>query len=577
MSSRSIYSQAGCRTLKLTSLFCALLALGLVPGIALAQGLETPPVTSFRPDTTLPKVQVPEFVITGKAEVELPRAYKPSIEIDSSFFQNKDLTGTVLNVPADLSLSRQQLASGNGFPDLFVKASIGHYTTANYIVSGAAETKEGWVLNGSINGGYSNGFIPYTMQRDFSVRAGVSKDLKFAQSEVSSNSIGFGYSRSSYYLYGQIIPASPYLRKTDNVSLGISSNMDLGDVPLAIGLNFDRSSISDYWNAVESSIGLDGSTQIPLPSGWIVGNASLYFGNHNINQESPSPVPLLYGLVTGLNRSMYHFKVGADYTNASVARDFTYSLGVNYFQYRDESANGIAKIYPDVRVDYKLNGNVAFFASYEGTIRQPTLVSLMSIDRYVDASSALLSTQDYAVITLGSRVGISNTVSLTPQFSASLSRDYPMFVSVPDNSSYLVYADRATLLSFAVRANYIAENFNADATLQFQRGTTSTLSSIPNLSPVNFEMNLGYEFVPHLTLHVQMLLLSQRYADLTLTDKVSSAGLLDAGLSYDVKIGTLPIEFFVDGKNLFNQRYFIWQGYQEFPLSLFVGFSSRIL
>ena len=36
--------------------------------------MESPPLTSFKPDTSLPKVNVPEFVITGKAQVDSARA-----------------------------------------------------------------------------------------------------------------------------------------------------------------------------------------------------------------------------------------------------------------------------------------------------------------------------------------------------------------------------------------------------------------------------------------------------------------------------------------------------------------------
>ena len=555
----------------------SLVFLGWIPCRTIAQGLASPPVTTFNPDTSLPKVQVPEFVITGKAEIELPRAYKPSIEIDSSYFQDKNLPGTVVNVPVGLSLSRQQQVGNNGFPNLFVKASIGHYTTTNYVVSGAAETGGGFVVNGSVNGGYSGGFIPFTMRRNVSVLAGISKDLQFDQSSMSSNSIEFGYSRSSYFLYGQLGPTSPYLRQNDDINLKLNSNMDLQNVPLAVGLTFDRSSIVDYWDAVESSIALDASTQIPVSSGWIGGHGTVQFGTHTVDAVTPSPVITLYLPSSNVNRSLYRINLGADYASAALDRDFSFSIGLNYFQYRDDSSSGIAKLFPDIRLNYRLSSESALFARYTGTIRQSGLSDLVSTDRFIDASVPLLSTQEYGLIAVGSRVAISNEVSLTPQFNVDLARYYPMFISGADNSSFLVYADRATVFSFSFAADYVKGDFDAAATLKFQKGRTNSLSDIPNLSPITFDLSAAYQFVPNLTLSGEMLLLSPRYADMTLTRKVGSAGLLSARLSYDVKLGTLPVEFFVEGQNLFNQRYFIWQGYQELPLSLFVGFSSRIL
>ena len=40
----------------------------------MAQGIVTPPTSTFQPDSALPSVKVPEFVITGKTQVSLPKA-----------------------------------------------------------------------------------------------------------------------------------------------------------------------------------------------------------------------------------------------------------------------------------------------------------------------------------------------------------------------------------------------------------------------------------------------------------------------------------------------------------------------
>jgi outer membrane receptor protein involved in Fe transport len=103
------------------------------------------------------------------------------------------------------------------------------------------------------------------------------------------------------------------------------------------------------------------------------------------------------------------------------------------------------------------------------------------------------------------------------------------------------------------------------------------LSSIPNLPPFDLNVDASYQITPQFTGKALFLFLSGRYSDLQLSNRLSAAGLLSFRLSYDLEIGKMPAEIFAEGRNLFNQKYYIWQGYQEFPLSLFIGISSKIL
>ena len=188
-------------------------------------------------------MNVPEFVITGKAQIELPRADKPSVEIDSSYFQGKQLEGVGVNVPLNRSLSSQgSQNSGDERPNLFARTSIGHYTTTEYLLSGGGGYK-GYDMNGSVSGDYTSGFIANTIQRSILLQGGVAKDFDIEQVGKLSNSLNLGYARSSYFLYGGQQPI--LLRKVNQFSAGINSNIEFGETPLAVELGFDRFSTED--------------------------------------------------------------------------------------------------------------------------------------------------------------------------------------------------------------------------------------------------------------------------------------------------------------------------------------------
>ena len=540
---------------------------------ARAQGVVTPPVTSFKPDTSMPSVNVPEFVITGKAQIELPKADKPTIEIDSSYFQNKQLPGVEVNVPLNRVMSRQNLGATRQSPDLFARVSLGHYYTTNYLLSGNGGAG-GFDISGGLSGNYTSGFIPNTMRRDFSLQAGVSKDIDSQELVKSSNSLNFAYSRSSYSMYGG--PQPILQRATQDIVFGVNSDLYLGELPLAFALNFDRFSLDDSWHNAESTLNLQGSTQVQLASGWFGFNGSFLFGTHTLSGSPstpfPPPVPAL-----NLNRSIYDLRLRGSYGNELLLGDLSYSIGAAYYQYRDDSSNTVAKLYPDLRMNYRIDNRVSLFASFNGSVRQANLAGFVSTDEYVDGALALKNTLKNVDFNVGGRVGILDDLVFIPQVQVLSARYYPIFVSDPANVSHLMYADKASVTSVSFTFRYLVSDFSSDLTLRYQKGEAGSLSSIPNLPDFDANFGLTYRILPQFTAGVQLLFISSRYADLALASKLDPVGLLNFRLSYDFKVSTLPMQIFAGGNNVLNEKYFIWQGYQEFPVTLYVGLSSRIL
>lgn len=568
-------SKIGCRKVRAKNiLILAVLCACAIS--ARAQGVITPPVTSFNPDTAMPSVNVPEFIITGKAAVELPKAAKPSVEIDSAYFRNKDLQGVGLDVPLNRDIGEQNLSLANEQRSLFARASIGHYSTTDYLVSGTDNIR-GFNVDGNVSGNYTSGFIANTVSREFSVRAGVSKDINSEELIKSSNSMDLGYTRSSYSLYGG--PQPTLVRSTGQIEFGVNSDMYLAEFPLAFSLGFNRFSLNDSWNNTESSLKFTASTQVQLQSGWLGFHGGFLFGNHTLSGSAYSQVPAPATPAAGANlsRSLYDLQLGGNYRGSFLSGNLSYSIGLVYYQYRDDSVNAVAKLYPDLRANYRLNDRVSLFAGFNGSVRRATLAGFISSDRYVSGSLALLSTQNRADFSLGSRIELRNDFVVMPEIDFRSVYNYPLFFSDSTNISRLMYAGKADITSLSVTASYTLDRLYSDLTLRYQAGTADSLSSIPNLP--GFDANLGatYRITNEFVARASFLFLSSRYADLALSHKLDPVGLLNFRVSYDFRIAERPFQVFAGGDNILNEKYFIWQGYQEFPLTLYVGLSSKIL
>ncbi len=543
--------------------------------VALAQGVESPPVTTFKPDTSLPKVNVPEFVITGKAETELRSVDKPSVEIDSSYFQALSLAGLGAGIPMGNSLSAQELGGGIS-SSLFARASIGSYTTTDYLISGSGGVS-GYLLTGSLSGDYTSGFIPNTIQRTFSIQGGAEKNFEFDDATRTRNSADIAYSRSSYFFYGSTTPG--LLRTADQFKIGLQSDMDIGEVPLMAVLGFDRFSLADTWKDVQSSIDFGVRTAFTLSSGNLSADGTIKFGNHTVNPVGPLAPILATDLFPmtsqGFDHPIFDLTVGTEYSNH--LENLSYSLSLDYFQYRDDMSNSAAKLYPDLRGTYKLNGNIDLFSRFRGFVEEPSLSGFLATDRYVYATFPIRNIQHYANFTLGSSVRISNEVVVTPQINIDASRYFPFFISGAGNVSTLGYADRATVSTISITADYKRDRLNARATVNYRIAKADSLSSIPNLAPFDLNADASYQLTPRFTIGAYFLYMSERYSDLALTSRLGAAWLLNLHLSYDLEIEKMLVEIFAEGTNLFDQRYHVWQGYREFPLCISIGISSKIL
>ncbi|MGC8653094.1 MAG: hypothetical protein ACP5US_03795 [Candidatus Kryptoniota bacterium] len=527
----------------------------LLKEISIAQDIESPPVQAFKPDTSLPKVNIPEFVITGQVVYDIPRPSKPSVEFDSTYFQNRQMIGTAEKIQFANTLSNKYQMLSFTQNNLFASLGSGYYQSTNYLVTGTASYL-GYELNGGVSGYYTSGFEPNTMERNLMLQIGIERNFLLHQDLELKPLLSLSFRPSSFYLYGS--SHKNLLRKLSNLNVGLTGSTDLRYHPTSLNLTFNRYSITDSVNVTQYDFEVEAESLFDLHEGGLHTSAALSFGRHDV----PG------------GQSQYLIRAGALYEKEFA--QFAIGIGLNFYQYRDDFSNGVGKLFPDFSIFYKFSYGNSVYLKYNGEVTKNDLSSLITVDRYLNGLTLLKYPEKYFNLTAGSNWKVNDQLSVTPEANFSLIRYLPTYYSDSTNDNFLTYSSRASILSLNFKGKYHTDFFSSEASFLFRLSTADSLSPIPNLPSYEFRISGNYKITSEFYIHAGFTFIPSRYSDITLVRRVSAVSLIDGRLSYRFQIESIPVTAFLNIQNLLNQNYYVWQGYREFPLTIILGLSSRI-
>lgn len=105
--------------------------------------------------------------------------------------------------------------------------------------------------------------------------------------------------------------------------------------------------------------------------------------------------------------------------------------------------------------------------------------------------------------------------------------------------------------------------------LNVQDSDSRSIPYIPNLKA---SLIYGYIFSDEWKAEAKLSYLSERYADIENTDSNKLPGILDLGLKVDYSIQK-NFGVFFELNNIFNNKKAVWEGYQEKPIDVLLGFN----
>ena len=197
----------------------------------------------------LPKFDLPEYVITGVASVDLPKVEKISFEdvedvmhTKRKSFWNKQRDRETMELEVKrLDDSKAELNIYSGM----VQAGIGSYFTPQAVFwIGQSLSKYQYTFGGTYH--LTNGFAPHTDQSDGSFTA-AGKTYLASNVPVIQNAAldgGFGYKSESFRFYGS---TTPNLQRTiSGFQLNVKiENQAANDLPYSAGISFENVDVSD--------------------------------------------------------------------------------------------------------------------------------------------------------------------------------------------------------------------------------------------------------------------------------------------------------------------------------------------
>ena len=515
--------------------------------------------------STMPKIDLPEYVITGNAVIDLPAVDKQSAVEDSQ----ASYLVSVLNPP--LTRSRQTAQFGVGGKEQIegtqfsplngtASASLGSYFTPQ---AGLwfGQTIGDYLY--SVGGKYyrTKGFKSSTDRSSGSADLKGSTTLKsynpyFDQSDIHS---ALTYGSETYHWYGTSNPAVSRNNTSLSLSAGIANWVN-SPMPYGLDLGFENFEVSDTSRIVgETRLRIGGETRVMATS--VPLNVSLDAQLGSVSYANAS---------TGL--SLVELTVASDRYTLNA---FSLKGSIGGYLASGMAEQRIVRVYPHLDVAYQVNDRHTLIASYAPEVEPATLSAQIVANKYLSAASTVKHADDQLDATLALESDWS--AGVRSKFAARVQSmmDYPLYSdSLSQGIWLLAYGGRTTIASFSAEifAKMLANDYFAAKLTATSSYNAKIGGMVPYLPAVQLGFSYTKQIVSHWTGVASLSLIHQR------KDNVINAntmpGILLIGLRCEYEL-IRQATIFLDVQNLLDQQYDYWNGYQENPFVLSAGVSLR--
>ena len=182
---------------------------------------------------------------------------------------------------------------------------------------------------------------------------------------------------------------------------------------------------------------------------------------------------------------------------------------------------------------------------------------------FISPTTQFISMKKELELKLGTEYKFSSRLTLNGEMIRQNWKNYAYWYREPSFGLFRLNSlDKATLtiLNFQSKLNFSSKlNFDAGIQINFDSSKHDSVNNhLPYLEQFRIPFNLEYKSDKTVQASLSFQLIGPRYVDLKNDEKLSTIALLSA---YFEKQLIKNISVFVEGNNLFNQKYEFWQGY----------------
>jgi hypothetical protein len=522
----------------------------------------------------LPKIDLPEFIITGKERIDLSVSNK--LEQESG--EDIRLDASRLTTLGDKE--SEQFIGLSQKPGTRLYQKTEKFDGKLDLGYGRFDSKygEGWYGRRFVGGDFSlhgnyqahNAYVDYAdaSRGSFDASGGLYLPHRLALLGGSKVVGQVAYEGEKYRFFGSPTPSLE--RALNNFQVGISFH-SASTAPFAYesSVRFRRLTVRDKDQSREDdlSLGLRASGEA---AGWQFSGELNYdadFLDQSINGNDPD-----------------YLKAGGEFRKL-LFENLDLSGGIDFYLYRNSDSGFKSQLYPNLLLQCYLNRLLTLFLQFEPSVQRNTLLRAVSENRYIGNDVKINHQDVYIDFAGGVQFDILSRGTGRVYFKYQRIRDFPLYVD-PSTLYYLMifpipYADWAVRFDGITRLASLNGEILVDVT-QMDRvsGTLTILSAnnsftgdqVPYLAPVMITGTYAHQFPFGLSTQFTVRFVGERRIALSGEPRLNSYSLLYASVEYAVM---KYFGIFVRLNNIFDQRYSIWNRYQELPFSVLGGISVK--
>jgi outer membrane receptor protein involved in Fe transport len=513
---------------------------------------------------TLPKIDLPEFLITGQETIDLPVSAKSVADEEKVFLAGSRSPG---RKDVDVSAAKQQkdIAGPAGQMDGKVFAGFGNYVTPSM---------EGWFgknyANGGIlfhaNFGSSNGHVANAQwqKTGLGVHGDYLPPQTFGAAAGSRFNGGMSFSNGSYRAYGSAYPTQLRSLNEFGIKVGFSSRIprieQLDDqIIYSAGISWNRTALEDSVNASESELGISANAATQWKSYQL--RAAAEYKTSGITMPLPATLEVHSPQWFVLRFSGKTF----------LAPSLEAVLTVQQFVYRGNVSVTSGRFYPNVEIQYYASEAAMVFAKFTPTLERTTLSSFITMNKYMRNALVLRPTEIPLSLSLGSEISFSTTLRGKAVATYRTMQNFPVYGELNSAKVWdVMYLPDIRAISFDVQGSY-----------QFSKGNSGTLmagfnsteekgssNSLPNIPSSVVSGAFRHSFDNGIVTEAFAEYVAKRWTDFAHSN--ANAGYVTIGGRGEYKFLD-NVRALVQVNNLLNQQYYVWDGYVERPLFISLG------
>ncbi|HTX18734.1 MAG TPA: hypothetical protein VMG34_08740 [Bacteroidota bacterium] len=516
----------------------------------------------------LPKIDLPEFLITGQEAIDLPPTSKP-IEEEDRIYSPGALSPGRKDIKVDVGQKPEtSVATPEGQMNGRVLAGMGMYTSPTLEGWFGKDYDQGGVL---FHAGYesSAGYISNTNRQKTDL--GFSGDYRPpATSGLLSGSRlegGLSFSGKSYRAFGSTDPSQARSLNDLRIHAGISSSVPSSffEAPAvySAGVNWNGSSLDDSTNASQNDFGFSAQASsqkwgIPL-RGW------LDFQTSAVSMNLPA------GTAT---HAPQWFTIGLS-GERSLTQLLQASVGVAQYLYSGNVRPSSGRFFPTVDLRYFASGDATVFLKYDPTVRRNTLFSLAAANNYILNREELRQSEVPVALTVGSDFNLDENSQGRGSLSYRSIGNYPYFMEIGSAKVWdVMYLPTVHVTEADLEGSYRLSPGGTAVLLASWNSTTEadSANSVPNIPSFRISGIYRRSIDSALSVEGYARYVSKRWTNFAHSS--ANAGFIDVGLRGDYRLlDNLQAELNVE--NLFDQHYYLWGGYLEQPAYVSLAFTYR--